>query len=75
MGHGGGDQYGYARETLDEAYMAKQLSRLWDHSGTASVEEVTNLKTENQQLRERLGALERRIEALPMPVYAWTAKR
>lgn len=75
MGHGGGDQYGYARETLDEDYMAKQLSRLWDHNGPASVEEVTNLRTENQQLRERLEALERRIEALPIPVYTWTAKR
>jgi hypothetical protein len=75
MGHGGGDAYGYSRETLDEDYMAKQLSRLWDHNGPASVEEVTNLRTENQQLRERLEALEKRIEALPMPVYAWTAKR
>jgi hypothetical protein len=75
MGHGGGDQYGYARETLDEEYMAKQLSRLWDHNGPASVEEVTNLRTENQQLKERLEALERRIETLPLPVYAWTAKR
>jgi hypothetical protein len=75
MGHGGGDQYGYARETLDEEYMAKQLTRLWDHNGPASVEEVTNLRTENQELRQRLEALEKRLEALPMPVYTWAAKR
>jgi hypothetical protein len=75
MGHGGGDQYGYARETLDEEYMAKQLSKLWDHSAPATNGEVTSLRTENQELREKLEALERRIDSLGLPVYTWAARR
>ena len=29
MGHGGGDQYGYSRETTDEKYVASELRKLW----------------------------------------------
>jgi hypothetical protein len=29
MGHGGGDQYGYSREVLDEQYVAGELGKLW----------------------------------------------
>jgi integrase len=29
MGHGGGDQYGYSREVLDEQYVASELRKLW----------------------------------------------
>jgi hypothetical protein len=51
MGHGGGDRYGYARETLNEEYMEKQLSKFWDHSGPTSAEQVTSLRAENEDLR------------------------
>jgi hypothetical protein len=29
MGHGGGDQYGYSREVLDEQYVASELRKMW----------------------------------------------
>ncbi len=29
MGHGGGDRYGYSRETTDEKYVASELRKLW----------------------------------------------
>ena len=29
MGHGGGDKYGYAREVLNEKYVASELEKLW----------------------------------------------
>jgi len=29
MGHGGGDRYGYAREVLNEQYVASELRKLW----------------------------------------------
>jgi hypothetical protein len=29
MGHGGGDKYGYAREVLNEQYVASELRKLW----------------------------------------------
>jgi hypothetical protein len=75
MGHGGGDRYGYSRETLDEGYMAKQLSKLWEHNAPAKPEELTSLRSENQELREKLEALERRVDSLGLPVFTWVAKR
>jgi len=35
MGHGGGDQYGYSREVLDEQYVAMELRKMW--AGQTSV--------------------------------------
>lgn len=33
MGHGGGDKYGYAREVLNEQYVASELAKLWTPLG------------------------------------------
>jgi integrase len=36
MGHGGGDKYGYAREVLNEQYVASELGKLWASQTAAS---------------------------------------
>jgi hypothetical protein len=66
MGHGGGDRYGYARETLDESYMATQLTKLWEHTELATVQ----LTKENEQLKERLKRLEERFELIEKTTFA-----
>jgi hypothetical protein len=38
MGHGGGDKYGYAREVLNEQYVASELRKLWAGQGGTSEE-------------------------------------
>jgi hypothetical protein len=51
MGHGGGDRYGYSRETLDERYMAKELAKFWEPT-TVNKEEVDQLQDQLQQQAE-----------------------
>lgn len=57
MGHGGGDKYGYSRETLDETYLAKQLSKLWNVTTLPNAEEVESLRKEIKELRNRFEVL------------------
>lgn len=38
MGHGAGDKFGYARQVLDEAYVAGELGKLWNRTGHQTVE-------------------------------------
>jgi len=45
MGHGGGDQYGYSRETTDEKYVASELRKLWIGE-TAMPEEAAKIALE-----------------------------
>ncbi len=75
MGHGGADKYSYAREVLDEQYVCKELGRLWNPSEPAKAEELIKLTGENQELREKMEALERCMDSLGLQVYAWAAKK
>ena len=58
MGHGGGDRYGYGRETLDERYMAKELGKLWEPTKAAT-------ETEMKQVQERFKELQRFVVSSP----------
>lgn len=58
MGHGGGDRYGYSRETLDERYLAKELTKLWEPVKPASEAKL-------QQAEETIKALQRLIISSP----------
>jgi len=53
-GHGAGDKYGYSREVLNEAFMVKELRKLWEPA-TVSKEEVDRLKSLVDELRKGKG--------------------
>jgi hypothetical protein len=53
MGHGSRDVHGYSRETEDEAYIVKELSKLWN--GAKSVT-TTDLVERDADLRRTIRA-------------------
>ena len=55
-GHGASDKYGYAREVLNEAYVVKELRKLWQPEPTKK-EEVDALRAKVQELESRFEEL------------------
>ena len=70
-GHGAGDKYGYSREVLNEAFMVKELRKLWEPA-TVSKEEVDRLKSEVEELRKGKGFSKEDVARM---VEAYLAKR
>jgi hypothetical protein len=76
MGHGGGDRYGYAREVLNEQYVASELRKFW--AGQSRVPEETVKRAamamalapyEDKLSPDEFHALESKLERiLPMTV-------
>jgi len=62
MGHGGGDKYGYSRETLDERYVAKELSKLWGRSEPATVDALRERDQTIEELQQQMQALRGQFE-------------
>ncbi len=58
-GHGGGDQYGYAREVLNEEYVIKELRKLTKPPVTE--DDLQKERDKREELEARLKALETRL--------------
>jgi integrase len=56
MGHGAGDKFGYSREVLDETYVARELSKLWNRIGQQTAT-THNLKEQISLLQEQVKEL------------------
>jgi hypothetical protein len=63
MGHGGGDKYGYSRETLDEQYMAKELGKFWEPVKPATEADLQQISDKYETLRQYV--FKEMIEKLP----------
>jgi len=71
MGHGGGDKYGYAREVLNEQYMALELRKLWagqtgvpEEAAKRAVLAIIKAEYRDKLPAEKLAELERILPRL-----------
>lgn len=66
LGHGPGrENFGYARQVLDESYVARELSKLWNrmHEQTATTHDLKERDGQIQRLETRLNELQSHILA------------